>query len=612
MTEPPRIVKEGFLKKRKAKLHQWSQRYFVLTEKTLSYKIKQDTNEFKDSYDLVPGCIVTHIETESRASLKGRRLFSFWVVWPHDKKAKDDAEQKHPDSDDERDAKEKEAEESSRVKNLKSIVESEVWEHRKQKNIVEEQIEMHHQRDHNISLGAKVAAVTVGGVIVGALTAGIGLLPYIAVVGVATVAGGGAVVYNWRKPFDSRLILACDTMEEAVEWRVAIEAQISRLESATRRLNLPSSLDPRVIGGIIGRAQQQRLWRRVAAPEGMRILELLLPRSYSEAERRRRRLMLLQQTDFEHRTIPPLLTPNCDRIVSDPLDAPCAVDDVDHTRCRRAQIAVPTTPLQTFLSLMGEAGLGREAGLCVRTLQQLDDHADALEVEIDFGLILGRKPRVHMRKLYFSRFWSLDDDGVYLVTLCASGAPLSLPNHSAAAGSSATVDYHPVKLDAKKRVYERCGAPTVHAVVTVAPRADFAEFSFDVHDCIVSCSVQLLAGDKQSGGWTEEEQSAFMDAFLRCQLLELRDWLCQERFTPLHQQSAAGPALALAPTAHSTSWSASDELLAYGTEGKRPTRPVACVRCLTDRPPQPPRPSARPRRRRRGKSPPSRRCWPLN
>lgn len=618
MAEPSKVVKDGFMKKRKAKLHQWSQRYFILTERTLSYKIKQDSPDFKDSYDLVPGCIVTQIETETRASLKGRRLFSFWVVWPHDKSKVKDEDGKDG-SDDEKDPKDRDTDEASRVKSLKSIVESEVWEHHKKKNIVEEQIEMHHQRDHNISLGAKVAAVTVGGVIVGALTAGIGLLPYIAVVGVATVAGGGAVVYNWRKPFDSRLILACESMEEAVEWRAAIEAQVSRMESASRRLNLPSSLDPRVIGGMLHRAQQPKLWRRVSAPEGMRILELLLPRPYSASQRRQRKVLLLRQTDFEHRTVPALLTPDCDLLQNNDhyslesktktslslfpenhyngSSGGVTVEDLANTRCRRAQIAVPSTPLQTFLLLLSETGgaLGKAMGVSVRTLQQIDDHADALEVEVDFGLALGRKPNVHMRKLYFSRFWSLDDEGVYLVSLCASHQPLSLPssansnnanNSTANNSSSSTVDYYPVKLDAKRRVYERCTAPTIHVLLTIAPRADFAEYAFDVQDSIVSCAVQVSndtqstaptanKGDDNSkstknndkkGVWSEEEQSVFMDAWLKATLLELRDSLCQDRF---HQSTHMNN-----NNMHNTSWLENntnfDSHVTYNIDGKHP------------------------------------------
>ena len=57
----------------------------------------------------------------------------------------------------------------------------------------------------------RVAALAVGGVVIGALTAGVGLVPYITVVGITAVAGGGAVALQYRKPEDSRLILGYDT-----------------------------------------------------------------------------------------------------------------------------------------------------------------------------------------------------------------------------------------------------------------------------------------------------------------------------------------------------------------------------------------------------------------
>jgi hypothetical protein len=60
--------------------------------------------------------------------------------------------------------------------------------------------------------GVKVAAVAVGVVVLGALTAGVGLVPYITVVGITAMAGGGAVALQLRKPSDSRLILACENM----------------------------------------------------------------------------------------------------------------------------------------------------------------------------------------------------------------------------------------------------------------------------------------------------------------------------------------------------------------------------------------------------------------
>ena len=45
--------------------------------------------------------------------------------------------------------------------------------------------------------------------------------------GVAVAAGGGAVALNSRSnPTDSRLILATDSLIDALEWKEAIEQQI--------------------------------------------------------------------------------------------------------------------------------------------------------------------------------------------------------------------------------------------------------------------------------------------------------------------------------------------------------------------------------------------------
>lgn len=42
-------------------------------------------------------------------------------------------------------------------------------------------------------MGMKVAAVAVGGVVIGTLTLGIGLIPYMTVVGITAVASGAGV-----------------------------------------------------------------------------------------------------------------------------------------------------------------------------------------------------------------------------------------------------------------------------------------------------------------------------------------------------------------------------------------------------------------------------------
>ena len=143
--------------------------------------------------------------------------------------------------------------------------------------------------------GIKVAALAVGGVVVGALTAGVGLVPYITVVGISAVAGGGAVALRFRRPSDSRLILATDTMQEAIEWRTAIERQITKLEDC-RKPMLPMSVDPHIISSIIGMSTAGGGWQCVKICEGMRILEQTTP--------------------------------------------------TDGTRCRKAQVVVQSTPIQ--------------------------------------------------------------------------------------------------------------------------------------------------------------------------------------------------------------------------------------------------------------------------
>jgi len=78
--EQVKTVKEGYLRKRKAKSYQWLLRYFTLSSNP---QIKKDQAEAKKSY--VPGCVVTPIDKESLSTWKGKKLFSFWVVRPNNK-----------------------------------------------------------------------------------------------------------------------------------------------------------------------------------------------------------------------------------------------------------------------------------------------------------------------------------------------------------------------------------------------------------------------------------------------------------------------------------------------------------------------------------------------
>ena len=77
-------VKEGYARKRSGRMHQWSYRYFILSQHQLNtpgsntttghevascfgcrlaYKLKADSISFKGSYDLLPGCVVTEVQS---------------------------------------------------------------------------------------------------------------------------------------------------------------------------------------------------------------------------------------------------------------------------------------------------------------------------------------------------------------------------------------------------------------------------------------------------------------------------------------------------------------------------------------------------------------------
>ena len=155
--------KSGMLRKRGSRMRNWSSRFMTLSGPKLSYKVKADSPNIKGAFDLAPGCIVTEV-LEDSMGIKGKKLFSFWIVWPHDKQEKtNDEKGVTPTEDsDEDDHKEDSARNLKQIvqsdmmvqkKDLKQIVHSEMMEHKLQQQKVEEEIERHHKYDHNISLG---------------------------------------------------------------------------------------------------------------------------------------------------------------------------------------------------------------------------------------------------------------------------------------------------------------------------------------------------------------------------------------------------------------------------------------------------------------------------
>jgi hypothetical protein len=160
--------KAGMLRKRGGRMRNWSNRYVMLNGSKLSYKVKSDSTNIRASFDLAPGCIVTEVleDTMGSMGIKGKRLFSFWIVWPHDKHGKpineknlhqsadsDDDEHKGLEDKKHKDLKHIIQNEMTHKKDLKQIVQSEMMEQRLQQEKMEGAIERHHKYDHTVAIG---------------------------------------------------------------------------------------------------------------------------------------------------------------------------------------------------------------------------------------------------------------------------------------------------------------------------------------------------------------------------------------------------------------------------------------------------------------------------
>lgn len=333
-------IKEGIAKKRSGPMHQWTSRYFILTKNKISYKIKQDSSNFKNSYDLLPSCRVMKIKTESR--IQGKKMYSFWIIWPGEKNnvkiEEENTQAIEGDSDGEGQidglVSTDDADVVSKAKTIKSLVQSEVMTQKRQKEAVNEQYELHRARDTSVNLGAKVAAVALGGVVVGALTAGLGLIPYVTIVGLSAVAGGGAVALQWKKPLDSRLIMAFDSMKDAVEWKSEIERQIHNLNDNY----FPSSIDPKVISAVLDRTTFGGTWKRVAIVEGVRILEHALPLGFYKDSISK--LQASQEGALSESTL-----------LHECMSGDC-MNSIVRSRCRKGQITLRAIPANIMVALM--------------------------------------------------------------------------------------------------------------------------------------------------------------------------------------------------------------------------------------------------------------------
>ncbi len=475
------IVREGFVQKRGGRMHSWNKRYFVLTSNKIAYRVKNDSSPYKAAFDLVPGCKVTEVREETIGALKGKKAYTFWIVWPHDKNSGKTSKDSKGNTDDilSDDEDEPETNETNKVdtktdenavtetkkpKGLKTIVETEVMAQRTQQRQAAAQLERHVAHDNNISLGFKVAALTVGGVIIGAATMGTGLVPYLLVVGVSAVAGGGAIL-SVRRPSDSRIILAFDTMWSALDWKQSIELQINRLESKLKP-TLPLFTDPNVISYLMSAAStfHDQTWKKVHICEDMRIMKHLSP--------------------------------------------------IDGTQCFRAQLVIHASPVSVFLALM-ENNCWPKCGQ-FKIEKAVDDHADIIGVSVKTNCKKVFGDCNVDRNMCLSRFWKLDDDGVYLITL--TSVECTAENIAEAFS------------------YEVNSTSTLTAVITVSPRIDHTIYDDDLSESLVCCTIQVSSDAK----WRPGEMHGFVNDFLQQHLLGVRQTLMLSKYNVNQKDGAHG------------------------------------------------------------------------
>lgn len=140
--------------------------------------------------------------------------------------------------------------------------------------------------------GAKVAAAAVGGVVVGALTAGVGLLTGMVLVGAGAAAGGGAAALANNDSKERSVILGCDTYQEAVSWVNSIEFQIQEISDSTLGNGVMTKLGfqyqskksmphPDIRIDDVEEWITNTRWKVVDTYEGLRILE---PWNFGETE----------------------------------------------------------------------------------------------------------------------------------------------------------------------------------------------------------------------------------------------------------------------------------------------------------------------------------------
>lgn len=340
--------------------------------------------------------------------------------------------------------------------------------------------------------GGKVAAVAVGGVMVGALTAGIGLLAGMMVVGAGAAAGGSALAMSTAADGKERVVtLACDTQDDAEAWVAALEATIQELAGNVLQQPLTRSKKGRAVASIHPEVRIDDVedwiantrWKVFDVFEGLRLL----------------------QPDSEEQALPCLRT-------SATVNA-AAIDVFSFI-----------SNLTNSTNSSSSSSSSKAGGLIqsVRMVAHIDNNTDILHIKLA-PVYLQPVSWTAPRDFCVLRYWR-DHEGSYVICL----------------DSTAHDDCPPLEG------YVR---GDLHAAYVITPPKTKMGSGFhkdDDDDEVNECLLTLIA-QMDPRGWV---WAAYQQQFLRqfmLQVLDIRDALEGDRFVQYHFDPVAAPKLTMKP-----------------------------------------------------------------
>lgn len=234
--------------------------------------------------------------------------------------------------------------------------------------------------------GGKVAVLIVGGVIVGALTAGIGLVAGMVVVGLGAAAGGAVALTGSPAEKEHSLILASENQLEAEAWAQLLAIHVRDLSSEAKAMSgsglsfVPSHISRWSMkhGPSPGERLEEveewvrsSVWRNACIEQGVRLLEL---------------------------------TPDADK--QGPVNLPCM----------RVSMSMSGSATDIFMAIMTLPPLCRTGILrSMRVVQNIDNYTDV--VHITLAPLYMYPSWTEPRDLCVLRYWRHNSDGSYVICL---------------------------------------------------------------------------------------------------------------------------------------------------------------------------------------------------